>query len=64
MKVIVDEARCVGGGHCVVTAERVFDQHERDGTVVLLDSTPPEELHEAVHRAAMLCPAAAISVTA
>ncbi|QFU89277.1 ferredoxin [Amycolatopsis sp. YIM 10] len=60
MKVIVDESRCVGAGMCVRTSEQVFDQHDEDGTVVLLDDTPPADTHDAVRKAAMLCPAAAI----
>ncbi|MGC7094475.1 ferredoxin [Amycolatopsis lurida] len=60
MKVIVDESRCVGAGMCVNAAEQVFDQHDENGTVVLLDDTPPADAHDAVRKAAMLCPAAAI----
>ncbi|MBN6042084.1 ferredoxin [Amycolatopsis sp. 195334CR] len=60
MKVLVDEARCVGAGTCVMAAEQVFDQRDEDGIVVLLDDAPPPDAHDAVREAAMLCPAAAI----
>ena len=64
MRVIVDQTRCVASGQCVLAAGAVFDQDEEDGTVFLLDANPPPELHDAVFRAAALCPAQAISVTA
>ena len=63
MKVITDVARCIGAGMCVLTAPEVFDQSEDEGTVVLLDETPPPELHAAVRRARQLCPSGAISVS-
>ena len=64
MRVIVDQNRCVASGLCVRAAGAVFDQHEEDGTVFLLDANPPPELHDAVFRAAALCPARAISLRA
>ncbi|GLY71129.1 ferredoxin [Amycolatopsis taiwanensis] len=62
MKVSVDEVKCVGGGHCAIAAEEVFDQRDEDGIVVLLDPAPPACLHDKVREAAMLCPAAAIHI--
>ena len=62
MKVIVDETKCVGAGMCVNAAEQVFDQLDEDGTVVLLDDAPPAGSHDAVRKAAILCPATAILV--
>ncbi|WSA29761.1 ferredoxin [Streptosporangium sp. NBC_01755] len=62
MKVTTDTSRCIGAGMCVLTVPEVFDQSEEDGTVVLLDETPPPELHAAVRRAERLCPSGAISV--
>ncbi|MEU4410025.1 ferredoxin [Streptosporangium sp. NPDC023963] len=63
MKVTTDVARCIGAGMCVLTAPEVFDQSEDEGTVVLLDETPPPELHAAARRAGHLCPSGAISVS-
>jgi ferredoxin len=63
MRVIVDQHKCVASGQCVLTAGAVFDQHEEDGTVLLLDANPPAELHDDVRRAAELCPAQALTVT-
>ncbi|MEU8377596.1 ferredoxin [Streptosporangium sp. NPDC048865] len=63
MKITTDMTRCIGAGMCVLTAPEVFDQSEDEGTVVLLDETPPPGLHAAVHRARQLCPSGAISVS-
>lgn len=58
----VDEAKCVGGGQCVLAAPDVFDQRDEDGIVVLLKERPDPSQHEAVHEAARLCPAVAIEI--
>ncbi|MBB2912503.1 ferredoxin [Streptosporangium becharense] len=62
MKVTVDASVCIGAGMCALTAPAVFDQDEDDGTVVLLDGTPPPGLHAAVRQAGRLCPSGAITV--
>ncbi|MEU6892338.1 ferredoxin [Streptomyces sp. NPDC046557] len=62
MKVTLDPERCVGAGHCVLSAPEVFDQDESDGVVLLLDPEPAASLADAVHEAADLCPARAILV--
>jgi ferredoxin len=64
MQVEVDVPKCVASGQCVLIAPDVFDQREDDGMVVLLDDSPAPELHEAVRESALVCPAAAIRVTA
>jgi len=56
MRIVVDVERCRGAGLCALTAPEVFDQDEDDGTVVVLADEPPPELHQAVYRAARLCP--------
>ena len=63
MRVTVDQDKCVGSGQCVLAADRVFDQREEDGIVVLLDAEPDAELGDGVRQAAMVCPALAIGVT-
>ena len=60
-KVHVDEDLCIGAGQCVLVAPRIFDQDEQ-GLVILLDATPPPELHDAARKAAKLCPARAITI--
>ena len=56
MRIVVDVERCRGAGLCALTAPKVFDQDEEDGTVVVLDDEPPRELHQVVSMAARLCP--------
>lgn len=60
-KVRVVTRKCIGAGQCVLAAPAVFDQDD-DGIVVLKDETPPASEHEAVRKAARLCPAVAIQV--
>ncbi|MCM2393536.1 ferredoxin [Streptomyces albipurpureus] len=62
MKIHIDEAKCVGGGQCVVAAPEVFDQRDEDGVAFLLMENPGSELHASVQEAALLCPAVAIAV--
>jgi ferredoxin len=60
-KVAVDEDLCIGAGQCVLVAPDIFDQDDK-GLVILLDATPPPELHQAARKAAKLCPARAITI--
>ena len=62
MRVTVDQDKCVGSGQCVLAADSVFDQRDEDGIVVLLDPEPAPPLYERVREAAIICPAAAITV--
>ncbi|WP_267244917.1 ferredoxin [Streptomyces sp. PR69] len=63
MRISIDQPACVGAGQCALAVSEVFDQDLDDGTVVLLDDRPDEELHSAVRDAVGLCPVQAISVT-
>jgi ferredoxin len=60
-KVRVDTEKCIGAGQCVLRAPQIFDQRD-DGIVILLDATPPPDLHAAAHKAADLCPSQAITI--
>jgi ferredoxin len=60
MKVTADPAVCVGAGMCVLHAAEVFDQSERDGTVVLKNPDPDPDQRDAVLEAVRLCPSGAI----
>jgi ferredoxin len=62
-RIHVDVDKCIGAGHCVLRAPRIFDQRE-DGMVILVDATPPQDLHDAARKAADLCPAQAITIEA
>lgn len=60
MKVTADPTVCVGSGMCALRAPEVFDQSERDGTVVLKNQDPGPDQREAVLAAMRLCPSGAI----
>ena len=62
MEIKADTTVCIGAGMCALTVPAIFDQSEDEGTVVVLDSTPPADLEAAVRRAVTLCPSGAISV--
>ncbi len=62
IKVVIDRSRCVGAGRCVHVAPDVFDQDDKDGLVVLVDATPPDDIVQFVSKAALLCPAQAIRI--
>ena len=61
MKIEIDAAACVGAGQCVLTAEDLFEQDD-DGIVILLDEQPDASRAADAKRAAVLCPARAITV--
>jgi ferredoxin len=63
MKVVVDFELCQGHGVCEGDAPEVF-QVQEDGTLKVLDETPPEELRAKVEAAARFCPTQAITVVA
>jgi ferredoxin len=60
MRVTVEADKCVAAGQCVLAAADVFDQNEEDGVVIVLDDDPAPDQHEAVRKAAQLCPASVI----
>ena len=59
----VDVGRCIGAGHCVMRAPKIFDQRE-DGIVILLDRPPPLDQLAAAEKAADLCPSQVITIEA
>lgn len=58
MGVTADRDRCIGSGHCVLSAPDVFDSDD-DGLVVV--TRPDHDDDEAVRQAVDLCPVAAIT---
>lgn len=63
MAITVQRDACVGAGQCALVAPDLFDQDD-DGIVLLLEPEPDESLLPDAQRAARLCPARAITVTA
>ena len=63
MGVAVKRDACVGAGQCALVAPDVFDQDD-DGIVMLLQTEPSGSDLDAATKAARLCPARAITVTA
>ena len=59
----VDVERCIGAGHCVMRAPKIFDQRE-DGIVILIDAHPPFDQLAAAEKAADLCPSQVITIEA
>jgi ferredoxin len=62
VRVTADQDRCCGSGMCALTAPELFDQRDEDGIVVVLQPTPPADLHAAAKEAESLCPSGAIRV--
>ncbi|MBN9176527.1 MAG: ferredoxin [Microbacterium sp.] len=63
MSVVVQTSACVGAGQCALVAPDVFDQDD-DGIVLLLEAEPQGADLDAATKAARLCPARAIALTA
>lgn len=61
MKVVVDMNLCSLHGLCVETAPEVFKIGD-DGTLHVLNETPPETLRAKVGAAVRECPTGAISI--
>lgn len=62
MRISVDRTKCIGAGQCVMAAPEVFDQHDDDGTVRILDEQPPAAHQAGAREAAILCPTGALTV--
>ncbi|MEV6654399.1 ferredoxin [Streptomyces sp. NPDC051219] len=62
MKIEIDLDRCCGGGQCVLAAPDIFDQSDETGLVILLDSEPAPQFHQAVRDAVVVCPAQCIAL--
>lgn len=62
LRVSADRSRCCGAGLCAALAPEIFTQSDDDGTVIVLDATPPAERSAAVRAAVRRCPSQAIQV--
>ena len=61
MKIVFDESRCKRHAQCRGAAPELFD-FASDGSLVILNENPPEELREALQDAVDACPEQAISI--
>lgn len=62
MEVHIDRNKCEGNGLCAMSATEVF-QLSADGTVVILNEHPSEDLRVQVEQAVDYCPQQAISIS-
>lgn len=63
MDITVDYNLCEGHGQCLLAAPDVFDLPDGVDQVVVLTPDPPEEMRDAIVRAAATCPAQALRVS-
>ncbi len=61
MKILFDRSKCKLHAQCRGAAPELFSFAD-DGSLVVLDETPPEELREALQDAVDACPVQAISI--
>lgn len=59
----VDQEKCISSGQCVMNVPAVFDQRDDDGVLILRINRPPTECQDNVRRAALMCPARAITLS-
>ncbi|CRK56721.1 hypothetical protein [Alloactinosynnema sp. L-07] len=62
-RIVIDQDRCIGTGHCAFTAPVVFSQDD-DGLSTVLPGTPAILSDPAVKQAVLGCPVRAISIAA
>ncbi|PBC35350.1 ferredoxin [Rhodococcus sp. ACS1] len=62
MKVNVDHGRCQNLGICASLVPLVFELDD-DGTMVVADSEPGEDVRGAVQNAVYACPTEALSIS-
>jgi ferredoxin len=63
MRVSANEKLCISSGQCVLVTDTVFDQHDDDGLVIVLQDRPAPELHDDVRAAARACPVGALLIS-
>jgi ferredoxin len=62
MRVVVDFDKCKSNAVCMGIAPEVFDVHDDDGFLYILQEEPPEELRPTIEHAIRDCPTGAISI--
>ena len=61
MRIVHDTELCANHGQCVGAAPELF-KFADDGSLVVIDPTPPESLREAAEDAVDICPVQALSI--
>lgn len=61
MRVVFDDACCVGSGSCARACPEVFELRD-DGFLTVLQEEPDESLRASVEQAAELCPTGALTI--
>ncbi len=61
MRIVHDASLCAGHGQCVGVAPELFE-FAPDGSLVVLNPNPPEDLREAAEDAVDICPVGALSI--
>ena len=61
MRIVYDADVCGCHGQCVAAAPELF-KFAGDGTLIVIDPTPTEDLREAAEDAVNLCPTRALSL--
>jgi ferredoxin len=60
MRIAADTDVCVGSGMCALTAPELFDQSDKDGTVLLVRPVPAEAQIKDAEDAVRACPSGAL----
>ena len=61
MRIVHDKELCANHGQCVGAAPELF-KFADDGSLLVIDPNPPEELREAAQDAVDICPVQALSI--
>ncbi len=61
MRIVLDEEVCARHGQCVGAAPELF-KFADDGSLVVINPNPPDDLIEAAQDAVDLCPTQALSL--
>lgn len=62
MRISADTATCQAYGNCLLEAPDVFDLDDESAAVVVLQTSPPEDLRPAVEAAVRSCPVQALAL--
>ncbi|MDH3622969.1 MAG: ferredoxin [Myxococcales bacterium] len=61
MRIVHDKEVCANHGQCVGAAPELF-KFADDGSLIVIDPNPPEELREAAQDAVDVCPVLALAI--